>query len=61
MKGTGPLEFALVLLKICHGGWSLVRSWKGSGAVVASLIIRAALTTHNKMSTFSEAGISKKI
>ena len=38
-----------------------MRLGEGSGAVVASLIIRAALTTHNKMSTFSEAGISKKI
>ena len=35
-----------------------MRLGEGSGAVVASLIIRAALTTHNKMSTFSEAGIS---
>ena len=38
-----------------------MRLGEGSGAVVASLIIRAALTTHNEMSTFSEAGISKKI
>ena len=38
-----------------------MRLGEGSGAVVASLIIKAALTTHNEMSTFSEAGISKKI
>ena len=33
---------------------------EGSGGAVASLIIKAALTTHNKMATFSEAGVSKK-
>ena len=30
------------------------------GVTVASLIIKAAIVTHNKMATFSEAGISKK-
>ena len=34
---------------------------EASGGAVASLIIRAALVTHNKMATFTEAGVSKKI
>ncbi len=34
---------------------------EASGAAVAALIIKAALFTHNKMSTFSKAGVSKKI
>ena len=34
---------------------------EGSGGVIAALIIKAALVTHNKMSTFSEAGVSQKI
>ena len=38
-----------------------MRLGEGSGAVVAALVIKAALVTHNKMATFSEAGISKKI
>lgn len=35
-----------------------MRLGEGSGAAVASLIIRAALATHNGMATFSEAGVS---
>ena len=34
---------------------------EASGGAVAALIIRAALVTHNKMATFTEAGVSKKI
>ena len=34
---------------------------EASGGAVAALIIRAALVTHNKMATFSQAGVSKKI
>lgn len=37
-----------------------LRLGEGSGAAVSSLIIRAALATHNGMSTFSEAGVSEK-
>ena len=37
-----------------------MRLGEGSGGAVAALIIRAALVTHNKMATFSEAGVSKK-
>ena len=33
---------------------------EASGGAVAALIIRAALVTHNKMATFSEAGVSEK-
>ena len=33
---------------------------EGSGGAVAALIIKAALVTHNKMATFSQAGVSKK-
>ena len=38
-----------------------MRLGEASGGAVASLIIKAALVTHNNMSTFSEAGVSKKI
>jgi len=38
-----------------------LRLGEGSGGVVAALIIRSALITHNKMTTFSEAGVSRKI
>ena len=38
-----------------------MRLGEGSGAAVASLIIKSALATHNGMSTFSNAEISKKI
>ena len=34
---------------------------EASGGAVAALIIKAALVTHNKMATFSQAGVSKKI
>ena len=37
-----------------------MRLGEGSGGVLAALIIRAALITHNNMSTFSQAGVSKK-
>ena len=37
-----------------------LRLGEGSGAAVASLIIKSALVTHNGMSTFSEAGVSEK-
>ena len=37
-----------------------MRLGEGSGAAVASLIIKSALATHNGMSTFSNAEISKK-
>ena len=33
---------------------------EASGGAVAALIIRAALVTHNKMATFTEAGVSKE-
>lgn len=38
-----------------------MRLGEGSGGVVAALIIKAALVTHNKMATFSEAGVSENI
>ena len=38
-----------------------MRLGEASGGGVASPIIKAALVTHNNMSTFSEAGVSKKI
>ena len=37
-----------------------MRLGEASGGGVASLIIKAAVVTHNKMATFSEAGVSKK-
>ena len=37
-----------------------MRLGEASGGAVAALIIKAALVTHNKMATFSEAGISTK-
>ena len=37
-----------------------MRLGEASGGAVASLIIKAALVTHNNMATFSEAGVSKK-
>ena len=37
-----------------------MRLGEASGGAVASLIIKAALVTHNKMTTFSEAGVTKK-
>jgi len=38
-----------------------MRLGEASGGGVASLIIKAAVVTHNKMATFSEAGVSEKI
>ena len=35
-----------------------MRLGEGSGAAVATLIVRAALATHNGMATFAEAGVS---
>ena len=37
-----------------------LRLGEGSGAAVASLIIKSALAIHNGMATFSEAGVSGK-
>lgn len=37
-----------------------MRLGEGSGGALAALLIKAALVTHNKMATFSQAGISKK-
>ncbi len=37
-----------------------MRLGEGSGAALASLIIKSALAIHNGMSTFSEAGVSEK-
>ena len=37
-----------------------LRLGEGSGAAVASLIIKSALAIHNGMATFSEAGVSEK-
>ena len=37
-----------------------LRLGEGSGAAVSFLIIKAALATHNGMSTFAEAGVSRK-
>ena len=37
-----------------------MRLGEGSGGALAALVIKAALVTHNKMATFSQAGISKK-
>ena len=38
-----------------------LRLGEGSGAAIASLILKAALTTHNGMSTFDNAKVSKQI
>ena len=38
-----------------------LRLGEGSGAAIASLILRAALATHNGMSTFTDAKINPKI
>ena len=38
-----------------------LRLGEGSGAAIASLILKAALATHNGMSTFDNAKVSKKI
>ena len=37
-----------------------MRLGEASGGAVAALILKAALETHNKMLTFSEAGVTKK-
>ena len=37
-----------------------LRLGEGSGAAVASLIIKSSLAIHNGMATFSEAGMSRK-
>ena len=37
-----------------------MRLGEGSGAAVATMIVRAALATHNGMATFAEAGVSKE-
>ena len=37
-----------------------MRLGEASGAAVATLLVRAALSTHNGMATFDEAGVSKK-
>ena len=38
-----------------------LRLGEGSGAAIASLILRAALATHNGMSTFTDAKVTTKI
>lgn len=54
----GHLRLALALRKqpIIDLG---MRLGEGSGAATATLLVRAALATHNGMATFSEAGVSK--
>ncbi|MEC7588800.1 MAG: nicotinate-nucleotide--dimethylbenzimidazole phosphoribosyltransferase, partial [Pseudomonadota bacterium] len=37
-----------------------MRLGEASGAAVATLLVHAALATHNGMATFDEAGVSKK-
>ena len=37
-----------------------MRLGEASGAAVATMIVRAALATHNGMATFAEAGVSKE-
>lgn len=37
-----------------------MRLGEGSGAAVATLLVRAALATHNGMATFAEAGVSSE-
>ncbi|RLQ88271.1 nicotinate-nucleotide--dimethylbenzimidazole phosphoribosyltransferase [Notoacmeibacter ruber] len=37
-----------------------MRLGEGSGAVVATLLIKAAVETHNGMATFAEAGVSER-
>ena len=37
-----------------------IRLGEASGAAVATMIVRAALATHNGMATFAEAGVSKE-
>jgi len=35
-----------------------MRLGEGSGAAISTLLVRAALATHNGMATFAEAGVS---
>ena len=37
-----------------------LRLGEGSGAAIASLIIKSSLAIHNGMATFNEAGVSQK-
>ena len=37
-----------------------LRLGEGSGAAIASLILKSALVTHNGMSTFSDANVTNK-
>ena len=37
-----------------------LRLGEGSGAAIASLIIKSSIAIHNGMATFNEAGVSQK-
>ena len=54
----GHLRLAAALKKVPIIDLKM-RLGEGSGAAVASMLVRAACATHNGMSTFAEAGVSK--
>jgi nicotinate-nucleotide--dimethylbenzimidazole phosphoribosyltransferase len=54
----GHLRLAAALRKVPVIDLKM-RLGEGSGAAVASLLVRAACATHNGMATFAEAGVSK--
>ena len=55
----GHLRLAVALRKVPVIDLKM-RLGEGSGAAVASLLVRAACATHNGMATFAEAGVSKE-
>ena len=54
----GHLRLAVALRKVPVIDLKM-RLGEGSGAAVASLLVRAACATHNGMATFAEAGVSE--
>ena len=52
-----------IIFEIKKGAYtrSKYETWRGKWCLVASLIIKAAIVTHNKMATFSEVVLAKKI
>jgi nicotinate-nucleotide--dimethylbenzimidazole phosphoribosyltransferase len=56
-RGHGKLLARLELVPLLDLG---MRLGEGSGAAVASAIVRAAVATHNEMHTFAEAGVATR-
>ena len=54
----GHLRLAVALRKVPVIDLKM-RLGEGSGAAVASLLVRAACATHNGMATFAEAGVNE--